>query len=75
MQFSLNIHCEFSLFFICFSGMQRWSRRWSHFGVLVLCFVDVRAEAETEALADGISVSLVSIPFQFFEILYMQSLL
>jgi len=60
--FIVNLVC----FCICFSGMRRWSRRWSRFGVLVLCFVDVRAEAETEALADGISVSLVSIHFQFF---------
>ena len=33
--------------------------------MLVLCFVVVRAEVEMEALVDGISVSLVSIPFQF----------
>ena len=52
MQFSLNIHCEFSLFLYMFSVMRRWN-----------CFVDVRAEAETEALADVISVLLVSIPF------------
>ena len=59
--FIVNLAC----FCICFSGMRRWSRRWSRFDVLVLCFVDVRAKAETEALADGISVSLVSVGNQY----------
>ena len=62
MQFSLNIHAEFSLFFYMFFLVRGGG---VVFGVLVLCFVVVRAEAKMETPVDGISASLVSISFQF----------